>query len=80
MVRLIRPAYVMAAGLALASAGFVILTQVSISSGLATFVIGSVVLSLEMAPVFTLVTDLVLGSTPPERAGARVDEPCALPH
>ena len=31
---------------------------------------GSVVLSLGMAPVFTLVTDMVLGSTAPERAGA----------
>ena len=70
MVRSTRPAYVMAAGLALASIGFAILTQTSVSSGLVTFVIGSVVMSLGMAPVFTLVTDMVIGSTPPERAGA----------
>ncbi|MBV9232116.1 MAG: hypothetical protein JOZ18_22590 [Chloroflexi bacterium] len=31
---------------------------------------GSVVRSLGMAPVFTLVTNMVLGSTAPERAGA----------
>jgi DHA2 family multidrug resistance protein-like MFS transporter len=60
----------MAAGLVLASIGFVILTQVDTTSGLATEVAGSVVLSLGMAPVFTLVTDMVLGSTAPERAGA----------
>jgi len=69
-VRYTRPAYVMAAGLAMASIGFVILTQVGTTSGLATLVTGSVVLSLGMAPVFTLVTNMVLGSTPPERAGA----------
>jgi DHA2 family multidrug resistance protein-like MFS transporter len=60
----------MAAGLALASIGFAILTQVGITSGLAPFVTGSVVLSLGMAPVFTLVTNTVLDSTAPERAGA----------
>jgi DHA2 family multidrug resistance protein-like MFS transporter len=70
LVRSARPAYVMAAGLALASIGFVILTQVGTTSGLATEVAGSIVLSLGMAPVFTLVTDMVLGSTAPERAGA----------
>jgi DHA2 family multidrug resistance protein-like MFS transporter len=54
----------------MASIGFVILTQVGTASGLTTLVTGSVVLSLGMAPVFTLVTTMVLGSTPPERAGA----------
>ena len=70
LVRSTRPASVMAAGLVLASIGFGILTQVGTAFGLATFVTGSVVLSLGMAPVFTLVTTMVLGSTPPERAGA----------
>ena len=70
LVRSTRPASVMAGGLALASIGFAILTQVSISSGLATLVTGSVVFSLGMAPVFTLVTNTVLDSTAPERAGA----------
>ena len=70
LVRSARPASVMAAGLALASIGFAILTQVGITSGLAAFVTGSVVLSLGMAPVFTLVTNTVLDSTAPERAGA----------
>jgi MFS transporter, DHA2 family, multidrug resistance protein len=70
LVRSTRPANVMAAGLALASIGLVILTRTSVSSGLAAFVIGAVIMSLGMAPVFTLVTDMVIGSAPPERAGA----------
>jgi len=70
LVRTTRPAYVMAAGLAMASLGFIILTQVGPNSGLVAFVLGSVILSLGMAPVFTMVTDIVLGSTPPEQAGA----------
>ena len=70
LVRSTRPVYVMAGGLALASIGFAILTQVGITSGLATLVTGSVVLSLGMAPVFTPVANTMLDSTAPERAGA----------
>ena len=33
-------------------------------------VAGSVVFSLGLAPVFTLATDIIVGSAPPERAGA----------
>jgi len=39
-------------------------------AGLAILVTGSVVFSLGLAPVDTLTTDLVVGSAPPERAGA----------
>jgi MFS transporter, DHA2 family, multidrug resistance protein len=70
LVRATRPAYVMAAGLVLSAVGFGVLTQVDSGSGLAVLVTGSVVLSLGTAPVFTLVTNLVLGSVPSERAGA----------
>jgi len=70
LVRSTRLVSVVAAGLALASIGFAILTQVGITSGLAPLVTGSIVLSLGMAPVFTLVTNTVLDSTAPERAGA----------
>ncbi|MCI0689515.1 MAG: MFS transporter, partial [Sporichthyaceae bacterium] len=70
IVRRVRPAVVMAAGLALAAAGFGMFTQIDAASGLAFFVIGSVVFSLGTAPVFTLTTDLIVGSAPPERAGA----------
>jgi DHA2 family multidrug resistance protein-like MFS transporter len=57
-------------GLALAAAGFGLLTQVSGDSSLATLVTGSVVLALGLAPVFTLAADLMVSAAPPERAGA----------
>jgi DHA2 family multidrug resistance protein-like MFS transporter len=69
IVRRIRPAYVVAAGLAVAAAGLGILAQVD-GGGLAAVVTGSVVMSLGLAPVFTLTTDLIVGAAPPERAGA----------
>src|SRR5215216_4630582 len=70
IVRRVRPAFVMAWGLALSAFGFGMLTQVNAGSGLAILVIGSVVLALGVAPVGTLATDIIVGSAPPERAGA----------
>jgi MFS transporter, DHA2 family, multidrug resistance protein len=65
-----RPAFVMAGGLALATIGYALLTQVDGDSALALLVTASVVFSLGEAPVFTLATDLIVGTAPPERAGA----------
>ncbi|MGH7629183.1 MAG: MFS transporter [Gemmatimonadales bacterium] len=70
IVRRVRPPLLMAAGLALAAVGFAVLTQVDTTSGLGVLVIGSVLYSLGLAPVFTLATDLIVGAVPPERAGA----------
>jgi MFS transporter, DHA2 family, multidrug resistance protein len=70
IVRRVRPAYVMAAGLVLAAIGFAVLTQVGGSRGLAALVTGYVLLSLGLAPVFTLATDLIVGTAPREQAGA----------
>jgi DHA2 family multidrug resistance protein-like MFS transporter len=70
IARRVRPAFVMGAGLALASVGFAIFTQVDVTSGLGIIVTGSVFFSLGTAPVFTLTNDLIIGSAPPERAGA----------
>jgi DHA2 family multidrug resistance protein-like MFS transporter len=71
IVRRVRPAYVIAGGMACAAAGFVVLTLVNNgASDLALLIAGSVVLSLGVCPVVTLTTDLVLGAVPPERAGA----------
>jgi MFS transporter, DHA2 family, multidrug resistance protein len=69
VVRWVRPAFVMAGGLLLSAVGFGMLTQVDAASGFTILVIGSVVLSLGVAPVGTLATDIVVGSAPPERAG-----------
>jgi DHA2 family multidrug resistance protein-like MFS transporter len=70
IVRRVRPAAVIGAGLALSAIGLVMLTQVGGSVDLALLVIASVVISLGLAPVLTLTTDLIVGSAPPERAGA----------
>jgi DHA2 family multidrug resistance protein-like MFS transporter len=69
LARRLRPALVMAGGLALAAVGFGLLTQVDPAAGLALLVTGSVVFSLGLAPVFTLAADLIVGAAPPERAG-----------
>ncbi len=70
LVRRVRPAYVMGAGLGLAAIGLAILSQVGGSNGLAVVVLSSLVISLGLAPVFGLTTELIVGSAPPERAGA----------
>ena len=70
IVHRVRPAYVMGAGLAIAAIGLGVLTQVAGSDGLATVVVGSVVISLGLGPVLSLTTELIVGSAPPERAGA----------
>ena len=70
IARRVRPAFVMAGGLALSAVGFGMLTQADTSCGLAVLVIGSVILTLGVAPVGTLATDVIVGSAPPERAGA----------
>jgi MFS transporter, DHA2 family, multidrug resistance protein len=66
----IRPAFVMAAGLALAAAGLGLFTQLGSTTGLAILMTGSAVFSLALAPVDTLATDLAVGAAPPEQAGA----------
>lgn len=70
LVRRIRPANLMIAGLVMGAIGFGILAQVDGSASLATITTGAVVMSLGMTPVVTLTTDLVVGAAPPERAGA----------
>ena len=70
IVRRTRPAYVMAGGFLVAAAGFGVLAQVGGPHGLAALVTGYVLLSLGLAPVFTLATDLIVGTAPAERAGA----------
>ena len=69
IVRHVRPAFVMSGGLALTAVGFLVLSQVH-GGGLAALVTGSVLFSLGLAPVFTLATDMMVGTAPPERAGA----------
>ena len=60
----------MAGGLTMAAVGLAVLTQVGGDDGLAIVVGSSLIISLGMAPVFGLTTELIVGSAPPERAGA----------
>lgn len=69
LVRRVRPGLVVAGGLALAAIGFAMLTQANLSS-LLLVVVGWVIISLGFGMTFTISTDLVVGSAPPERAGA----------
>jgi DHA2 family multidrug resistance protein-like MFS transporter len=60
----------MAGGLVLVAGGLMLLTQVEGERALTLLVSGTVVLALGLSPVVTLGTDLIVGSAPPERAGA----------
>jgi DHA2 family multidrug resistance protein-like MFS transporter len=70
ILRNFHPVNVLAGGLLMAAAGFAVIALANGSSGLMPILIGSVIYSLGLAPVFTLLTDLIIGSAPPERAGA----------
>ncbi|MGH2620015.1 MAG: MFS transporter [Anaerolineales bacterium] len=69
-VHRVRPALVLGPALTLAALGLALLTLVSGSNGLAIIVTASLVVSLALAPVFNLTTELIVGSAPPEKAGA----------
>jgi MFS transporter, DHA2 family, multidrug resistance protein len=70
LVRIIRPSHIIGGGLAMAAIGLAILTQVGASGGLAPLVLASLVISLGLAPVLTLTTDMIVGSAPQEQVGA----------
>ena len=70
LARRIPPASLMAAGLVMAAMGFAVFTQVDAASGLGVIVLGSLLFDLGTSPLFTLTNDLIIGSAPPERAGA----------
>jgi DHA2 family multidrug resistance protein-like MFS transporter len=70
IVRRLRAAHVIGGGLAVAAVGLAILSRIDGAAGLPLVLVGSVVVSLGLAPVLTLTTELIVGSAPPERAGA----------
>jgi DHA2 family multidrug resistance protein-like MFS transporter len=72
IIRRVRPAYLMAGCFALAGAGLALLSTVTATSpyGLAIVVIASTIISLGLSPVFGITTEVIVGSAPPERAGA----------
>jgi MFS transporter, DHA2 family, multidrug resistance protein len=66
----VRPPVAMLGGIMVALAGVALLTQVGTAGGPGLLVAGIVILSLGLAPLFTLAADLAIGAAPPERAGA----------
>lgn len=64
-----KPTSIMATGLIAAAFGFVILAQADVW-GLTAIVASSILFSVGLAPLFTLITDLILSAVPPARAGA----------
>ncbi len=70
LARSVRPSTLMAVGLALAAVGFSLFIGLGVTTSLGIVVGGSVLFAIGMGPVFTLTNDLIIGSAPPERAGA----------
>lgn len=69
LVRTVRPAVIIASGFGIATAALLMLTQVPERDGLVLILIGIIALAVGLTPVLTLVTELVVGQVPPERAG-----------
>lgn len=64
------PVRILVGGQVAAVIGFLMLLMVDTGTGLPWLVAGTVVMSLGMAPVFTLGNEIIITSAPPERAGA----------
>jgi DHA2 family multidrug resistance protein-like MFS transporter len=62
----------MGGGMAVAAVGAVLLLGVTASGGTSLYLIvaASLVMSVALSPVITLATELIVGSAPPEQAGA----------
>lgn len=70
LVRRLGAAPVMAVGLLVAAAGFLLLAQARPGGSLALLVLAFVTYAIGLAPAFSLSPDIVIGSAPLERAGA----------
>ncbi|MEV0296850.1 MFS transporter [Nocardia sp. NPDC050710] len=70
LVRVVRPAYLISGGLALAGVGLLTMTQLAATGGYGLALAASVICSLGLAPVFGITTEIIVGSAPPEQAGA----------
>lgn len=80
LARRIRPALIMSWGLVLSAAGYFLLALAgSTASSLALFGVANFIMTLGASPLFTLTNDIIIGSAPPERAGAAsgISETCA---
>jgi len=69
LVRRIRPAYLIGAGFVLAAAGIAMMIAVGTDS-VGLVVASWTIMSIGMAPVFTLTSDMIITAVPVERAGS----------
>ena len=67
-----RPSVIMGTGMAIAAVGTALLLGLGLDrgTGILMVVVASIVISLGLAPVITLATELIVGSAPPAQAGA----------
>ncbi|MHA4846370.1 MFS transporter [Flavitalea antarctica] len=70
LIKYMKPVRLMTIGFVFGAIGYAIMTQLETLPPLLVIVIGSVITSISMAPVFTLTTDFILNSAPPEKTGA----------
>jgi DHA2 family multidrug resistance protein-like MFS transporter len=70
LARRVRPGYIIAGGMAVQVIGYLMLTQVDSTAGLPLLIAGFIVLYPAVNPAMALTTGLVVGSVPPEKAGA----------
>lgn len=70
IARRVRPAYVMAGGMAIAAAGAALFTLPSADGDLAIVIAGLALVNFGSGPVVTLGTGIVVGSVPSEKAGS----------
>ena len=80
LARRIRPGLLMSWGLAVSAVGYFLLATLDTTGNqFVLFAVATFVLTLFISPVFTLTNDVIIGSAPPERAGAAsgISETCA---
>jgi MFS transporter, DHA2 family, multidrug resistance protein len=70
LARRLRRVYIMSGGLAIAAVGFLVLTLMEHHPSVVGLIVGMLIYSLGLCPIFILATDLIVGSAPVERAGA----------
>ncbi|HEY0673114.1 MAG TPA: MFS transporter [Longimicrobiales bacterium] len=70
LVRSFAPHRVTAVGLVISAIGLGMLTRLSAETDVWYVVISTLIYSLGVVPLFVLATDFIIGSAPPERAGA----------
>jgi MFS transporter, DHA2 family, multidrug resistance protein len=70
LARRFRPEFVLGFGMLVAAAGIVLFTQATGAGGVAFVVAGMSIASFGMGPQGVLCTEMVVGSVPPQKAGA----------